>query len=221
MKSPAFRFYPADFLTGTDDMGSAEVGAYIRLLSYSWLKGGLPDDAAKLIRLARWEDQSGFPDSVRSKFKAGDDGLLYNARLEEERAKQEEYSNRQRMNIEQRWKKHETPTQAEIVPKTQTPQRQPFTKPTREELLLAAAKIGLPEPEVDRFLNYYESNGWKVGKNAMKSWPHSLTNWKLNWETNRTSTPQKQNNTNPGWTQGQIEMMERTAVRDETGKLLF
>lgn len=63
--------------------------------------------------------------------------------------------------------------------------RERFKIPTDEELTLHSQKIGLPASEVQRFRNYYESNGWRVGKNPMKSWTHALTNWKLNWETNR------------------------------------
>ena len=29
----------------------------------------------------------------------------------------------------------------------------------------------------DRFYSYYESNGWKVGKNSMKSWKAALHSW--------------------------------------------
>ena len=57
------------------------------------------------------------------------------------------------------------------------PPRVRFQKPTVEELTAEAIKIGLPLPEVDKFWNYYESNGWKVGKNPMKSWPAALRNW--------------------------------------------
>ena len=56
-----------------------------------------------------------------------------------------------------------------------------FAKPTREELDLHAAKIGLPQNEVDAFVNYFESNGWKVGKNPMKSWPHAMATWAARW----------------------------------------
>ena len=31
-----------------------------------------------------------------------------------------------------------------------------------------------------RFVNYYESNGWKVGRNAMKDWRAAANNWLLN-----------------------------------------
>jgi hypothetical protein len=56
-----------------------------------------------------------------------------------------------------------------------------FVKPSIEEIKLMASKAGLPMSEAEKFFNYYESNGWKVGKNTMKSWPHALQNWKKNW----------------------------------------
>jgi hypothetical protein len=59
-----------------------------------------------------------------------------------------------------------------------TPAR--FVKPTLEEVRLAAAKVGLPEIEAERFFNYHESKGWKIGNSPMKSMPHALANWKLN-----------------------------------------
>ena len=52
-----------------------------------------------------------------------------------------------------------------------------FQKPTVEELTAEAIKIGLPVTEVDKFFNYYESNGWKVGKNSMKCWPAAMKGW--------------------------------------------
>ena len=32
-------------------------------------------------------------------------------------------------------------------------------------------------PEAEGFFNYYESNGWKVGKNPMKDWQAASRNW--------------------------------------------
>jgi hypothetical protein len=57
-----------------------------------------------------------------------------------------------------------------------------FKPPTREELNLEAAKIGLPDSEVDKFVNHYAAVGWKVGRNPMKSWPHALAGWKARWQ---------------------------------------
>lgn len=56
-----------------------------------------------------------------------------------------------------------------------------FVPPSREELDLEAAKVGLPPNEVDAFVGYYGANGWKVGRNPMKSWPHALAGWAARW----------------------------------------
>jgi hypothetical protein len=63
--------------------------------------------------------------------------------------------------------------------------REKFKKPTLEEVKLTAAKIGLPDSEASHFLNFYESKGWFVGRNPMKSWSHALSNWKVNYESRK------------------------------------
>lgn len=57
-----------------------------------------------------------------------------------------------------------------------------FVKPKLDEVKLQAAKLGLPSGEAEKFFNYYESNGWRVGRNPMKSWTAALVNWRKNWE---------------------------------------
>jgi hypothetical protein len=63
-----------------------------------------------------------------------------------------------------------------------------FAPPSLEEVKLQCAKIGLPESEGDKFLAYYEANGWRVGRNPMKKWVAALTNWKNHW-TERNGHP--------------------------------
>jgi len=55
-----------------------------------------------------------------------------------------------------------------------------FIRPTIEQVKLQAAKIGLSDSEAEKFFNYYESNGWRVGRNPMKSLPHAMANWRKN-----------------------------------------
>lgn len=66
--------------------------------------------------------------------------------------------------------------------------RSRFVPPTREELDLEAAKIGLPAIEVDKFVNYYGANGWRVGKSPMKSWTHALAGWSARFRERSTTT---------------------------------
>ena len=39
----------------------------------------------------------------------------------------------------------------------------------------------------EKFIDYYESNGWKVGRNSMKNWKATVRNWEKNQQ-------EKQNN---------------------------
>lgn len=104
MSSPAFQFYPADFLVGTADMSAEEVGGYMRLLCYQWTKGGLPNDDGKLSMMAGCDRNA--MASIRHKFGIGVDGKLRNERMEQVRAEQDAYRARQAENASKRWKKN-------------------------------------------------------------------------------------------------------------------
>ncbi len=68
--------------------------------------------------------------------------------------------------------------------------RKAFTPPTMEEVLLAGAKIMLPEIECQKFFFFYESKSWFVGKSKMQVWKAALSGWKLRWmERNSPHSP--------------------------------
>ena len=98
---PAFQLYAQDFLVGTADMTAEEVGAYIRLLCYQWVKDGLPNDPAKLAVLAGCHgNASAMP---LHKFGTCQDGMLRNPRLEQIRKANAEYREKQAENGKKRW----------------------------------------------------------------------------------------------------------------------
>lgn len=97
MRSPAFQFYPQDFLVGTADMTCEEVGAYIRLLCYQWAKDGLPTDEKKLVQLTGISGGLSLGNVV-GKFGLCQDGLLRNARLVKIRQDQDAFHEKQRQN---------------------------------------------------------------------------------------------------------------------------
>ena len=99
-QSPAFQFYPKDFLTSERVrlMSYTERGIYITLLCSCWLEGSLPAEVGQLAAL------TGVPSVRFAKLWAGplsacfyvrEDGRLGQARLDKERAKQEDYRRRQ------------------------------------------------------------------------------------------------------------------------------
>ncbi len=51
-----------------------------------------------------------------------------------------------------------------------------FIPPTVDEVRAYISEKGYTFA-ADRFVSYYESNGWMVGKNKMKCWKSACTNW--------------------------------------------
>ena len=51
-----------------------------------------------------------------------------------------------------------------------------FAPPTREEVAAYCAEKGY-KVDADRFVDFYESKGWFVGKNKMKNWQAAVRNW--------------------------------------------
>ena len=68
-----------------------------------------------------------------------------------------------------------------------------FIKPTIEEIKnYCLERKNNVNPE--KFLNYYEANGWKVGKNAMKDWKACIRTWEgNNFNNNQTQSQEKKN----------------------------
>ena len=51
-----------------------------------------------------------------------------------------------------------------------------FSPPTKEELETYCTRQGF-SLDTGQFLDYYESNGWMVGRNKMRSWQAAVRNW--------------------------------------------
>lgn len=65
--------------------------------------------------------------------------------------------------------------------KADKPPRTRFVPPSLEEVQAYCDERN-NNVDAQRFIDYYTSNGWKVGKNAMKDWKAAVRNWE------RTST---------------------------------
>ena len=64
-----------------------------------------------------------------------------------------------------------------------------FTPPAREEVQAYCIERK-NNVDVERFIDYYTSNGWMVGKNKMKDWKAAVRTWERNGN-NQPSKPQK------------------------------
>ncbi len=202
MKPPAFQFYADDFLGGVADMTQAEVGAFMLLLCYQWNRGEIPSDPARAALIAKGE----VTPHVLAKFPDGKNPRLEIEREKqaEFRRKCSEAGRRSvEGRLEGRLKVGSTDPEGTFegrgegqgnspLSTLQSPSpsiehiaaaprvRAKFEPPSIEAVKLHAAKVGLPPAEAEKFFNYYTANGWRVGRNPMKSWPHALANWKNN-----------------------------------------
>jgi len=87
----------------------------------------------------------------------------------------------------------------ESIEREKTGDRSPrprFIKPSPDDILSYftdyAYKKGIsidPVVESERFYNYYESNGWRVGRNPMRDYKAACRNWLLNNQTKTKSLP--------------------------------
>jgi hypothetical protein len=184
-KDPAFLFYSSDFLNGVADLTMEERGQFITLLCLQHQKGTLTD---KTIRLSLGSVSV----DVLSKFSKDKDGNFFNERLNEEIEKRIQFTESRRNNGSKggRPKNNTKPlglAKHNLMEDVNENENEDIiinkSKCTFEEVYeYMAIRIGteVAKIEAEKFVNYYTSNGWKVGKNPMKSWGAAANNWITN-----------------------------------------
>jgi len=173
-------------------MTNEEVGAYIRCLCVQASKGGISEKHMRNI--------CGTHDThmiVKEKFSAGEDSLFFNVRLKLEIEKRKAFSESRRLNrskpnksdshmknTSESYVTHmENENENEIEDVIKKVPKEKFTPPTPDQVT-AFVKEKLPNaPDIfcksfaEKFCGHYESVGWKVGKNPMKSWEGAVNKW--------------------------------------------
>jgi hypothetical protein len=93
--------------------------------------------------------------------------------------------------VKQTRKKREVVEQVEGEPSEIVKTRR-FIKPTSQEVFdyMVENEFEFAKIESDKFVNFYDSKGWKVGKTPMVSWKSAVANWmKFYYERNKIQTP--------------------------------
>jgi uncharacterized protein YdaU (DUF1376 family) len=187
-KDPAFLFYPGDYVSGTMGMTFEEKGAYMDLLMLQFNRGHMNTHMIQHTVGHLWEQ-------VKCKFIQDDEGLWYNVRLDVEKEKRKTFTESRRNNIKPKNKPKDEPSYETHM----KPHMKPHMENVNENINIdiinnkskcsfeevyeyMAIRIGTEQAKVEaeKFVNYYTSNGWRVGKNPMKSWTHAVNNWITN-----------------------------------------
>jgi uncharacterized protein YdaU (DUF1376 family) len=183
-KDPAFLFYPGDYVSGTMGMTFEEKGAYMDLLMLQFNRGHMNTHMIQHTVGHLWEQ-------VKCKFIQDEKGLWYNVRLDVEKEKRKTFTESRRNNIKPKNK-------PKVEPSYEThmqPHMDSHMEDINKDININKSKCSFEQVyeymslrigkevakiEAEKFVNYYESNGWKVGKNPMKSWTHAVNNWITN-----------------------------------------
>lgn len=172
-KDPAFLFYSSDFLTGTALMTDDQIGKYIKLLCYQHQKGHLTERDMLKICLTHDED-------IFSKFEKDENGLYYNARLQQEVEKRKAYSESRRQNrikkdmnnISKTYVKHMENENENVIKDRNTIKN---TIPTLDEFLQYANLADDYKYPLTAKYEQWVADGWKDGHGKkIKNWKTKL-----------------------------------------------
>lgn len=177
-KDPAVLFYTNDFLSGTFTMSNEHVGMYIRLLCVQHQKGKLSEE--DMLSICKT-----YVEHVFSKFKK-ENGYFFNERMLDEANKRSNYTESRRKNAyAKHMQKHmgnhmgNENENENVNNKLNKEKVSKFKKPSLDEVRQYCAERN-KGVDAERFFNYYESNGWQIGKNKMKNWKAAVHTWEKN-----------------------------------------
>ena len=183
-KDPAFLFYYQDFLVGTSFMTNEQKGAYITLLCHQADGTVLTDTVIHSVcrNDELWK-------SIEDKFTFEED-YWYNEKLADVMIKRAAFSASRRQNRLGKTKKEvkntrkssvshmEDENENEIVIKKEDKKRRSFIIPTAEEVEIYISEYAFGGAlDANKFIDFYESKGWMIGKNKMKSWRAAVRTW--------------------------------------------
>lgn len=196
-KSPAFQFYPAEFLADENValMSNQQLGCYMKLMCYCWREGSIPSEIAKIARLCG-EDHHVMAElwlAISSCFsKAMEDAnRLIHPRLEKERIKQLEYKIERaqsgKKGAKARWDKASNEDSSAIA----KPKAKPMAKngSLSSSLSSSSSNKTINYDDYPEFLEFWSIYPNKDGKKkALEAWinhkpPIQLVMQALEWQT--------------------------------------
>jgi len=197
-----YQFNIGDYRRDTAHLSHLEHGIYRSLIdTYMLEESPLLGDMKELERkhLIRTANEKKALRNVLKDFFKFENSMFLHCRCDEDIISYRDKSLKASKSAKKRWEKDanavRTHSEGNANHKPLTNNHKPLTnikkgfiKPTITELVDAfAGKVTDSGHQAGLFLCHYESNGWKVGKNSMKSWQHAVTNWISRSKTNGTS----------------------------------
>ena len=202
-------FYPwhiGDYKSHTDHLTPKEDICYRRILDHYYLhESPIPNDITAVARHIKMRDSEEVIKSILTEFFELRGEYWHSTRADKEIAAYASKSEKARKSAGSRWSNANamrtqcegiatvecegnatntnTNTNTNIVKAKTT--RKKFVKPEPQEVADYAKSIGF-ELDGEHFVAYYQTRGWKVGKDLMVDWKSAVVTWKRN---NKDSVP--------------------------------
>lgn len=218
-----YQFNLGDYARDTQHLDDMEDLAYRRMLDLYYLKEApLPRNKEQIARLIRMRSHTESIANVLQEFFICEKDGYHNAGADKVLEKIYSKSFKAKMAAEKRWSKSKDLPDADAkqkqsegnadgmlpntqypAPKTQISNRaKRFAPPTLSEAIeyfgdRAVAKgILIDQSEPEKFIDFYESKNWYVGKNKMKDWKAAVRNWLSNVKPPKQDIMQQSSNSN-------------------------
>lgn len=190
MKSPAFQWYPGDYLASqrVQLMSLEEEGAYIRLLCFCWVHGSIPSDPDRCARLIGKGGSTTLATTVLSMFQPDplDSSKMIHDRLENERRKQSDWREKSSAGGKKSAAMREASRVVQpngntsVSPLLSPVSRElsPKARGSLEELRAFCLTLSLQESDGDWLFDKWNGNEWTNDGKKIKDWKATVRAWK-------------------------------------------
>jgi predicted phage replisome organizer len=100
--------------------------------------------------------------------------------LSDKRLENKRIDSRDRLKEKENEEREKKDTAQALTARTSSNSVKKFSPPSLEELETYCKENKLEYVDTQKFMNYYQSNGWRVGRNPMKDWRAAAKSWNRN-----------------------------------------
>ena len=94
---------------------------------------------------------------------------------------------------------------------------QGFSPPTRQDVAEYCRENGYGNVDIERFIDFYSSKGWMVGKNKMKDWKAAVRNWARSEQATKPNNTKGNKFSNFSQSQYDYDQLESELLNTQPG----